>query len=245
MRAVTLNGIVSCRPTRRTRKDLEMLAAMNAAPKATASSPLRCTPRAGTGTASSPSATLAVGSGVTGRSARRMAVARASCTAGTRTPPPMISTTSTSSGSTPAARQAWRAGPGTRAMRSFARRSKSSRCTVVRKSMSPLPSTWAMDSTLRGNSALALRTCFTLDTALRSLAMARGMVRTSLPTTSPCFALNTSAACSTSTRSRLSPPSVSSQPLPMTTEVPCSLPSRPLNEPKRKSVACVPVAPML
>mmetsp|Transcript_10961 Transcript_10961/g.36626 ORF Transcript_10961/g.36626 Transcript_10961/m.36626 type:complete len:213 (+) Transcript_10961:1630-2268(+) len=187
------------RPTLRTRKDVETFAPWKAAPRATASSPFKWPP-------SSMACFVTLVQWVLKKSLR------VCCTLGTRTPPPMISTASTSSAVIFASRSAIRIGAPRRSKMPAAAASSLDREKTIEKSMSA----WS-DMMEMGISALAESTSLHFFEASRILAMARGMVRTS---PLPHLALKPSATSSAMARSMAKPPTPCSQPLPRTSSWP-------------------------
>ena len=180
-----------------TRNALLMLAARNAAPSAMASSPLRWTPKSPTAFSWKKSA-------------------RSSCTLGTRTPPPIISTWLIWSIVRFAISNARSTGPRTRSIKSSVIFSNCSRVTdVPRKSMSS-----HSDSIVMGYCLLALSTFLTFSALLRSFAMERWLVRTSFFPLRCFIPLKASAMNSTSFKSKAKPPKFSSQLLPMVSNWP-------------------------
>mmetsp|Transcript_21853 Transcript_21853/g.70360 ORF Transcript_21853/g.70360 Transcript_21853/m.70360 type:complete len:505 (-) Transcript_21853:715-2229(-) len=176
----------SCMNMGRTRKALEMLAARKAAPRAMASSPLRWTLS----------------------SVRPSSSFSSACTAGTRTLPPTISTSSSCSAVMPARASTSRTGPMARSSSGCAASSSSARVTSVWKSISSY-----RPSTVMGMASLADRISLSLEAAPRRRAMERGWERTSNSAGAPLAwrcALKRRASSCTMASSKWTPPSAGS-----------------------------------
>mmetsp|Transcript_2205 Transcript_2205/g.7720 ORF Transcript_2205/g.7720 Transcript_2205/m.7720 type:complete len:304 (+) Transcript_2205:1736-2647(+) len=135
----------------------------------------------------------------------------AAMTPGTRVPPPMSSTASSSSTGTPVSSRRALSGAPARSSSGAASSSNFSLVTVDLKSTSSVS-----PSTLMGASLFAERISLVLRTSFLSFATDLGAPRTS----TPCLSLTSPMKCSTSTASKSAPPRAASHLRPFTSNCP-------------------------